>query len=101
MSELRFVWSWSLDALPEKLWPPLADTNRFNRSIGLPEVRFQPLSIPGKAPRRTARARYYGLGLEWDEEPFEFEAPRRFSVVRRYKSGPVSEVESQLELAEN
>jgi class 3 adenylate cyclase len=42
--------------------------------------------------RRRLRLSRFGVGIEWEEEPFEWVRPRRFSVVRRYTKGPVKEM---------
>jgi len=34
-----YRWEWALDADPAALWPLVADTNRFNRDTGTPEIR--------------------------------------------------------------
>jgi class 3 adenylate cyclase len=70
----------------ERLWPLVSDTNRFNRDAGVPEV--EPLGV-GENARRTLRLSRYGVGVEWEEEAFEWVSPHRFSVVRRYTRGPL------------
>jgi hypothetical protein len=37
--ELHYKWEWRLRSPPERLWPFVADTNRFNRDTNLPAVR--------------------------------------------------------------
>ena len=36
--EFHYKWEWRLHSSPERLWPFVADTNRFNRDTGLPSV---------------------------------------------------------------
>ena len=36
--EFYYHWKWQLATSPEKLWPLIADTNRFNKDTGLPPV---------------------------------------------------------------
>ena len=52
---------------------------------------------PDTGGRRLRFARL-GIGVEWDEEPFEWVRPFRFGVVRRYLRGPVAEMEVRVEL---
>ena len=68
----------------------VANTNRFNRDTGLPAVERV---RPGRL-----RFRRYGLPIEWDEEPFEWVRPERFGVVRRYRSGVLTEMRVRAEL---
>jgi adenylate cyclase len=73
----------------------VADTNRFNRDAGLPAVEVR--ATDENAHRRLRLSRF-GVGIEWEEEPFEWVRPRRFSVVRRYTKGPVREMHVAAEL---
>jgi class 3 adenylate cyclase len=45
--------------------------------------------VSGNARRRLRLTRL-GVGVEWEEEPFEWVSPERFSVMRRYTRGPVA-----------
>src|SRR5688572_20735277 len=91
-----FTWRWNLRATAEQLWPLASDTNRFNRDVGLPTVSVGGADgvSPGVNARQRVRLRRLGMRVEWDEEPFEWLRPQRFSVVRRYRSGPVAVLET-------
>src|SRR5687767_13061675 len=85
-SPRRYVWQWELDAPPERLWPLVADTDRFNRDTGLPPVEDMRAPDEELAPgRRHLRIRVAGVPVEWEESPFEWVAPTRFGVLRRYR----------------
>ena len=97
--ELHYRWEYNLKASPEKLWPFVADTNRFNRDTGVPSVE------PAKTTRqrlRNARQRLrfsiYGMAVEWEEQPFEWVRPSRFGVARNYSKGPMVELRALAEL---
>jgi class 3 adenylate cyclase len=97
--ELHYRWEYDLKASPEKLWPFVADTNRFNRDTGVPSVE------PAKTTRerlRNARRRLrlsmYGMAVEWEEQPFEWIKPSRFGVARTYSKGPITEMRALAEL---
>ena len=97
--ELHYHWEYNLKASPEKLWPFVADTNRFNRDTGVPSVE------PAKTTRerlRNARLRLrlsmYGMAVEWEEQPFEWIRPTRFGVARTYSKGPITERRALVEL---
>ncbi len=91
--EFHYRWEFDLESSPEQLWPLVADTNRFNRDAGLPEVE----AVKG-APRKPKNARRHlrlsalGIPVEWEEQPFEWIRPSRFGVVRRYTRGPMAEL---------
>jgi class 3 adenylate cyclase len=96
--EFHYRWEFDLRAGPQALWPLVADTNRFNRDAGVPDVaELKPGGKPRKGARRL-RLSKLGVRVEWDEEPFEWIRPFRFGVVRRYRSGPVAEMRVTAEL---
>jgi len=87
--EHHYHWEWRLRSSPEELWPLVADTNRFNRDARMPALETPG---PGEAGRRLLRLRKLGVPIEWEEQPFEWIRPHHFSVVRRYRRGPVEEM---------
>jgi adenylate cyclase len=92
VKEFHYRWEFDLRASPQALWPLVADTNRFNRDAGVPDVtEMKPDGAKRRGARRL-RLSKLGVGVEWDEEPFEWIRPFRFGVVRRYRSGPVAEM---------
>src|SRR2546429_465886 len=99
MREFHYCWKYALKASPEKLWPFVSDTNRFNRETWFPAV--EPVS--GKKQRlRNARQRlrlsFFGMGVEWEEQPFEWVRPFRFGVTRTYSKGPMAQLRALAEL---
>ena len=95
--EFHYKWEWRLRSPPERLWPFVADTNRFNRDTGLPGVRRADDAIGGNA-RQNLRFSRLGILVEWEEEPFEWVRPHRFGVHRRYRAGPVTSTRVLVEL---
>ena len=95
--EYHYRWEWLLESSPEQLWPLVADTNRFNRDTGLPFVREAPGGTQPNA-RRRLRFSVLGVGIRWEEEPFEWVRPERFGVVRRYTSGPTASMRVLVDL---
>ncbi len=95
---LQFDFRWELDSPPRALWPLVTNTERLNRAVGLPSVRFQDLREPGQRPRREAETRMGGMAAAWEEHPFEWVEPRRFGVLRSYHRGPFRWVVSLVEL---
>ncbi len=97
--EYAFNWTLDLQSTPEALWPLVADTNRFNHDTGLPAVT-QTFDAPDARPgMRRLRFTMYGILVEWDEQPFEWVYPYRFSVQRLYRRGPFAEVRVIVELS--
>jgi class 3 adenylate cyclase len=97
--EFHYRWEFDLESSPEQLWPLVADTNRFNRDAGLPEVE----AVSGRTTnprnaRRRLRLSAFGIPVEWEEQPFEWTRPIRFGVVRRYTKGPMAELRVIAEL---
>jgi adenylate cyclase len=86
VSDLTYRFELDLASSPEELWPLVSDTNRFNRDTGVPAVDER-----GRGPNARKRLRLTRLGVpvEWEEEPFEWVSPHRFSVMRRYVRGPL------------
>ncbi|MEP7358563.1 MAG: adenylate/guanylate cyclase domain-containing protein [Anaerolineales bacterium] len=98
--EYHYRWEWHLKASQEALWPLVSDTNRFNRDTGVPAVEVRPPdgSWADDNQRRLLRLYRFGVAVEWEEEPFEWVRPYRFSVIRRYRRGPVAEMRTLTEL---
>ena len=96
--EQRYRWEYPLKASPEKLWPFVADTNRFNRDTGLPAVEAGGSKQRLPNARRRLRLSMYGMSVEWEEQPFEWLRPTRFGVVRTYSKGPMEELRALAEL---
>ncbi len=95
--EFHYKWEWRLRSSPERLWPFVADTNRFNRETGLPSIRRADDAIRQNA-RQNLRVSKLGVRVEWEEEPFEWVRPYRFGVHRRYSAGPVASTRVLVEL---
>ncbi len=84
-----YRWEWQLQAKPEAFWPFFADTNRLNRDTGIFPVDELPL-LEGEAGNGRRRLKFrLPLPIVWVEEPFEWVAPYRYSVLRHYENGPL------------
>ncbi|HET9587675.1 MAG TPA: DUF5939 domain-containing protein [Anaerolineales bacterium] len=89
--EFHFSWQWDLQSSPEAIWPYAADTNRFNRDTGQPEVEM----LDNVQGTKRVRMKLPLIGVEWEEEPFEWTYPYSFGIVRRYSKGPIDEMRVQ------
>ncbi|HEX3146522.1 MAG TPA: protein kinase [Gemmataceae bacterium] len=94
----EFAFEWELEASPARLWPYVSNTERLNRAIGLPAVRYALRREPGRGTRRFAMARVVGMAMEWEEHPFEWVEGRRLAVLREYSRGPLAWMVSIVEL---
>jgi adenylate cyclase len=115
---MRFVARGRFRVRPDQLWPLVSDTHRMNRAMGLPVMSFRaeprasggsvvigehpagssllaflnqvvPLGAARVTDRRVLRWLPSWPITRWIEHPFEFEAPRRYSVLREYFWAPL------------
>ena len=84
LREYHKRWEFDLKSSPERLWPYIADTNRFNRDTGVPQIEVGAADKQLRNARRKIRLGFYGLPVEWEEQPFEWVKPFRFGVERVY-----------------
>jgi class 3 adenylate cyclase len=89
--EFRYSWQWDLQSSPEAIWPFAADTNRFNRDTGQPQVEMLS-NIKGV---KQMRMRLPIIRVAWEEEPFEWTYPYSFGISRVYNKGPVNSMRSE------
>jgi class 3 adenylate cyclase len=89
--EFHFSWQWDIKSAPETIWPFAANTNRFNRDTGQPEIEL----IDNVMGTKHARMKIPVIRVEWEEEPFEWTYPYLFGIVRRYSKGPIDEMRVQ------
>ena len=99
--ELHKRWEFDLKSSPERLWPFIADTNRFNRDTGVPEIEIDHAHQPLRNARRKVRLSIFGLPVEWEEQPFEWIKPFRFGIDRVYSKGPLARLRVLAELTPN
>lgn len=80
------------------LWSFLADTDRVNRTIGVPPIQFIPHPDPTKKGHYQAETRLLGWRLTYEEFPFDWVEGRYYQVLRRFRTGPLREVTTGLRL---
>jgi len=79
------------------LWPILADTERFNRAVGLSRIAVQSLEDAGAA-RFLIATTLGGFRVDYEERPAEFVENERFKFLRVLRRGPVHSIETSFEL---
>ncbi len=75
---------------PEELWPFVADANRMDHAVGLPQAVFTRVTRPEGGEKTWGEYRRWRIRIaRWIEHPFEWERPRYYAVIREYDAGPV------------
>lgn len=98
---VQLSWSWQVNALPREIWPFITDINRLFKDLNQPSI--QKVHITQSVDRDLIQLSYNGINRYevWEEEPFEWEYPFRFGVVRHYKAGAYKDLKMQVDLKEN
>lgn len=98
-ADLRGEWSVTLSHPPNKLWPILSDTERFNEMSGLPRYHLQETPQPDGSVRRVAQGRIARFDIQWEELPVEWVAEQYFFQRRLFLNGPLRRMDAKLRLA--
>ncbi|WP_428667775.1 adenylate/guanylate cyclase domain-containing protein [Reyranella sp.] len=85
---MRRTWTWHFDLPPDRLWPVLADTSRFNEAMGLPPYVLEETPQPNGTVLRRGSGKAAGFALAWEEKPYEWIANRHFRQARLFTKGP-------------
>ncbi|MBI3206530.1 MAG: hypothetical protein HYZ29_33645 [Myxococcales bacterium] len=80
------------------LWPLVTDTERLNRAVGLGRLALSP-NDDASAARHVVTTVSGGFPLEYEERPYEWIEPTRFSVRRDVRRGLVTQLLNEFELA--
>ena len=95
---LRFEFRWELDSSPRQLWPLVTNTDRLDRAIGFPAMKYTTRYEEGRGVRTFAEGRKAGMTEVGEEHPYEWVEPRRMGVMREYSQGPFVWLVSSVEL---
>ena len=82
----------NIKAPVQVLWRFLYDTDRLNRSLGLPTVSYVADPDPAKKGHYAAAIRLGPIKIRYEEFPFEWVENRYYRVLRRFVSGPFAEM---------
>ncbi|WP_445666516.1 DUF5939 domain-containing protein [Fodinibius sp. AD559] len=98
---VQLSWSRQINALPQEIWPFITDTNRLFKDLKQPSI--QKAHITQSVDQDLIQLSYNGINRYevWEEEPYEWEYPFRFGVVRHYQSGAYKDLKIQIDLKEN
>ncbi len=86
------TWVWEFDSPPEKIWPLLADTARFNEAAELPKQEIEERPREDGSVLYLARARQGPFALEWREKPVNWVANHWFEHCRDFHKGPLASI---------
>ncbi|MGQ0664459.1 MAG: adenylate/guanylate cyclase domain-containing protein [Pseudomonadota bacterium] len=92
------TWVWRFDSPPEKIWPALADTARFNEAAELPKYRIDETPQPDGSVVYTGRAKFGPFVIAWREMPVEWVTNQRFRHARLFHNGPFKSLTATLTL---
>ena len=93
------TWTWQFDSPPERIWPLLADTARFNEAAKLPLHAIEETPRPDGSVRYTARARKGPFDLVWEERPVNWVSEQWFEHSRDFQNGPLKNLCAEFKLA--
>jgi class 3 adenylate cyclase len=80
------------EAPRELVWEALADTKRYNESIGLPKHEIREEPQPDGSVRFFATAKVGPVTLHWEDIPQEWAAGRWFRHRRLFLKGPLKQL---------
>jgi hypothetical protein len=98
---IHISWNWQLKSSPEQIWPLITDTNRLFKDLKQPTI--QQTDITQNVEPGFIQLSYNGINRyeAWEEKPYEWEYPYRFSVERHYQSGTYQDLKIQVDLHPN
>jgi class 3 adenylate cyclase len=85
---MRRTLTWHFDLPPDRLWPVLAATDRFNEAMGLPPYVLEETPQPDGTVLRRGQGKAAGYTLAWEEKPYEWILNRYFRQSRVFTKGP-------------
>lgn len=92
------TWEWRFAEPPERLWPALADTARFNEAAELPRHRIEEVLQPDGSVIYIGRAKLGPFEIAWRDVPVEWSTGRHFRHARLFRNGPFKSLTASLAL---
>lgn len=77
---------------PEEVWSVLSNTDWLNQSTGMPPVAYEVAPLAEGGTRVIAKMRMFGLPLQYEEKPFEWQEPDFYRVERLFPKGPLKQI---------
>ncbi len=98
---LEYEFEWELKSSRNLLWSYVSNTDRVNRTLGLPAPRFYREANGALSSAQIAEVKILGQVLRWREHPFCWSEPGEFSVLREFSTGPYRCVTSEVKMYPN
>jgi class 3 adenylate cyclase len=92
------TWHWDFDSPPERIWPLLSDTARFNEAAKLPLHDIEETPRPDGSVLYMARARKGPFELVWEEKPVNWVSGEWFEHCREFRKGPLKSLCAEFKL---
>jgi eukaryotic-like serine/threonine-protein kinase len=83
-----YSFEWRLRAKPSRLWPLVANTDQFNRAVGLPKPAWTNMMQDDQLVQ-MGKSSTLGMTSRWREYPFEWLFEREHRVFRKFEEGPL------------
>lgn len=87
---------WRFQNSPEKIWPLLADTVRFNEAAGLPRYEVTETLQDDGTVRFEGATKIGPVNLAWREVPTNWVTGRWFEHRREFETGPLKDMTASL-----
>lgn len=98
MTVHRDKWVWTFAHPPEKIWPHLSDTARFNEASGLPRHDIIETPQDDGSVLYEGRAKQGMMVLAWREEPVNWVKNQWFEHRRHFSRGPLKMLNAHLRI---
>ena len=92
------VWVWRFDHPPDKVWPILSDTARWNEAAELPKHQTSDVLQDDGSVHYFAALKIGPFTLRWREVPIEWVSEQRFRHCRQFLNGPFISLCASLEI---
>ena len=92
------TWTWQFDSPPQRIWPLLADTARFNEAAKLPLHDIEETPRPDGSVLYLAQARKGPFKLVWEEKPVNWVSGEWFEHCREFRTGPLKSLCAEFKL---
>ena len=87
---------WHFDVPPEKLWPSLADTARFNEAAGLPKHDIEEIPQDDGSVVYLGHVRLGPFDIAWRDWPVNWVTGQWFEHRRDFTRGPLKKLDALL-----
>lgn len=92
------TWVWRFDHPPDRVWPILADTARWNEAAELPKHQTTDVLQEDGSVHYFAAMKVGPFTVRWREIPIEWVTEKRFRHCREFLNGPFHSLCASLEM---